>query len=374
MADDPAPFPPFAPGDPAPWFRANSTSSPNYNFSLAAGRYILLGLFGSAGRADVQGALAVIEQHRARFDDETLCLFGVSMDLADREQGRLRASLPGIRHFWDDDGVISRAYGAATPQGYRPYWLLLDPQLRVLAFAGMGNTAKLLDMVARLPPLDAHAGTTLSAPILIVPRVLEPALCRRLIGLYESGQPADSGFMRQVDGRTIGMIDHSFKKRADVQIEDEGLRTLLRHRLERRLLPEVRKAFNYRATRIERYIVAGYDGGSDGQGGGFFRAHRDNTTSGTAHRKFAVTINLNAEAYQGGDLRFPEFGSRTYRAPTGGAVVFSCSLMHEALPVSGGTRHAFLPFLYDEEGAAVRQRNAHLLDGEGAIGAPRVAE
>lgn len=374
MPEESAPFPPFAPGDPAPWFRAKSTSSTNYNFSLAAGRYVLLGLLGSAARPEVQAALAVIEQHRSRFDDEKLCLFGVSMDAADREQNRLRASLPGIRHFWDDDGAISRSYGAITTQGYRPYWLLLDPQLRVLAFAGMGNTAKLMDMIARLPPLEAHAGTVLSAPVLIVPRVFEVALCRRLIDLYEAGQPADSGFMRQVDGRTIGMIDHSFKKRADVQIEDESLRALLRNRLERRVLPEVRKAFNFRATRIERYIVAGYDGGSNGESGGFFRAHRDNTTSGTAHRKFAVTINLDAEAYTGGELRFPEYGNRTYRAPTGGAVVFSCSLMHEALPVSGGTRHAFLPFLYDEEGAAVRQKNLHLLDGEGAIGAPRAAD
>jgi hypothetical protein len=47
-----------------------------------------------------------------------------------------------------------------------------------------------------------------------------------------------------------------------------------------------------------------------------------------------VTINLNAEEYDGGDLRLPEFGRQAYRAPTGGAVVFSCSLLHEALPVT----------------------------------------
>jgi len=82
-----------------------------------------------------------------------------------------------------------------------------------------------------------------------------------------------------------------------------------------------------------------------------FFAHRDNTTKGAAHRRFAVTINLNAEQYEGDDLRFPEFGFRTYRAPTGRA---SCSLLHEALPVTGGKRYAFLPFLYDEAAAKVR--------------------
>ena len=71
-------------------------------------------------------------------------------------------------------------------------------------------------------------------------------------------------------------------------------------------------------------------------------------------RKFACSINLNAEEFEGGDLRFPEFGSRTYRPPTGGAVIFSCSLLHEATPVTRGRRYAFLPFFYDEAGQIVR--------------------
>ena len=78
---------------------------------------------------------------------------------------------------------------------------------------------------------------------------------------------------------------------------------------------------------------------------------------GTAHRRFACTINLNAEDYEGGDLRFPEFGPQTYRAPTGGAVVFSCSLLHEATDVTRGRRYAYLPFLYDDAAAAIRQVN-----------------
>jgi predicted 2-oxoglutarate/Fe(II)-dependent dioxygenase YbiX len=80
--------------------------------------------------------------------------------------------------------------------------------------------------------------------------------------------------------------------------------------------------------------------------GGYFRPHRDNLTSGAAHRQFTCSINLNAEAFEGGDLRFPEYGMRTYRPPTGGAVVFSCSLIHEATsliheatPVTRGARY-----------------------------------
>jgi predicted 2-oxoglutarate/Fe(II)-dependent dioxygenase YbiX len=166
------------------------------------------------------------------------------------------------------------------------------------------------------------------------------------------------------------VIDHGFKRRADLNLdglaEFESLRAAVRARINRRLVPEIRKVFQFHATRIERYIVACYDGAS----GGFFRPHRDNTTAGTAHRCFACTINLNAEEYEGGDLRFPEFGPQTYRAPTGGAVVFSCSLLHEATPVSKGRRYAFLPFLYDDAAAEIRQANMHALGGHPGAAEP----
>ena len=133
-------------------------------------------------------------------------------------------------------------------------------------------------------------------------------------------------------------------------------------------MPEVRKAYQFRASFIERYIVACYDAGE----GGYFRPHRDNTTKGTAHRKFAVTINLNAEGYEGGDLCFPEFGRETYRAPTGGAIVFSCSLMHEALPVTRGRRYCVLPFLYDEAASVIREATRHLIVPVEVLGDKRV--
>jgi hypothetical protein len=43
-------------------------------------------------------------------------------------------------------------------------------------------------------------------------------------------------------------------------------------------------------------------------------------------------------------------------------VVFSCALMHEALPVTRGTRYCTLPFLYDEAAAKLRAGNAAFLD------------
>jgi hypothetical protein len=191
------------------------------------------------------------------------------------------------------------------------------------------------------------------APVLIAPRILPPVLCRRLIDLYERQGGEESGFMREIGGITTAIVDHGHKRRTDCAIGDEELITALKSCMFHLLRPLVQRAFQFEATRIERWIVACYDGGT----GGYFRPHRDNTTKGTAHRKFAVTINLNAEEYEGGDLCFPEFGPQTYRAPTGGAVVFSCSLLHEARPVTRGRRYAFLPFLYDDAGARLRESN-----------------
>jgi hypothetical protein len=138
------------------------------------------------------------------------------------------------------------------------------------------------------------------------------------------------------------------KSRRDVLVRDPALQAEIRERLEQRLFPLITRAFASGATRIERYLVSCYAADE----GGVFHAHRDNTTFGTAHRKFAGSINLNGD-FTGGDLRFPEFGPAVYRPPVGGACVFSCGLLHEATRVTAGRRYAFLPFFYDDAGAEV---------------------
>jgi predicted 2-oxoglutarate/Fe(II)-dependent dioxygenase YbiX len=138
------------------------------------------------------------------------------------------------------------------------------------------------------------------------------------------------------------------------------LRDTIRTRMVTRLLPEIARYFQFEATRMDRYLVSCYDSAT---GGHFFR-HRDNINASAAHRRFAVTINLSKD-YDGCDLVFPEFGRRTYRAPVGGAVVFSCGALHEVTPITRGRRYAFIPFLYGEDDAARRkENNSRLHDGE----------
>ncbi|MBS0334887.1 MAG: 2OG-Fe(II) oxygenase [Proteobacteria bacterium] len=341
-------------GEQAPWFFASTPTNPSFNFSTVAGRYVLLGFppLDPTERAPVFDALG--RNIDVLHDDRVVC-FLVVRDPADFAKARDRN---GMRFFADFEGRLAELYGARGPDGSeRPRWVLIDPSQRILLTAPAVATAQLFDHLRALAPPDDHAGVPLHAPVMIVPRVLDRDLCRRLIAHYEAQGGEVSGVMREQNGRTVGVVD-DFKKRRDAQIVDEGLRAEMRTAIVRRLLPEIRKAFRFKVTRIERYIVACYDA----EEGGYFRPHRDNRTAGTKHRQFACSINLNAEDFEGGDLCFPEYGARTYRPPTGGAVVFSCSLLHEATPVTRGTRYATLPFLYDEAGEAIRLGNQHLTD------------
>ena len=345
----------FVSGEPAPWFHAKALGgNPRFAFNTVAGRPIMMLFHASGAISSGAAALATVAAHRDLFDDVHASLFGVCIDSDDVAAGRVAQQLPGIRWFIDDDRAISTAYRAQVNDDvttYRPHWLLLDRMLRVVGgFAiDRGDAA-----MAALRNLIVASDEPTNAPVLVVPRVFEPDFCRALIDAYDRDGGRESGFMRDVDGVTVELFDNEHKRRSDFLVDDPELERAIHARLKRLLVPAIQRAFQFEVTRVERLLVARY-GSADG--GGHFRAHRDNTTHGTAHRRFACTINLNADQYDGGDLCFPEFGQRTYRAPTGGAIVFSCSLLHEARAVTKGERYAFLPFFYDEPAARLREAN-----------------
>jgi predicted 2-oxoglutarate/Fe(II)-dependent dioxygenase YbiX/peroxiredoxin len=356
------------PGDPAPHFAVESSVNPDFHIDTVAGRYIVLCFLASSKVPFSARLLEAVDARRERFNGTDLVFFGVSVDPDDRD--RLKQRHSGIVYFWDADLAVSRKYGAVaanpdpvgtapSPTGrseYRAHTLVLDHALRILAVVDFhgepdAHLNQVMAFVEGLPPLDSLAT---AAPVLTVPYVFEPELCLRLIDYYEARGGRESGFMRDVGGKTVELMDPAHKRRRDCEVQDEALIRATHQRLSRRVIPAIHQAFQFHVTRIERTMVARYDA----EDGGHFKAHRDNTTLGTAHRRFAVTLNLNAEDFEGGELWFPEFGRRKYKAPTGGAVVFSCSLLHEATRVTRGRRYAFLPFLYDDAAARIRERNS----------------
>ena len=261
-------------------------------------------------------------------------------------------STPAISFLADYDGAISRSFGAAE----MPRTIVLDPMLRAVADIAWdhaaGHAETVHNVLRNLPTVDDSAGVSLTAPALIVPRVFDFELCDFLVQIYDKIGGKDSGFLFDRDGDTSTLLDYRLKRRNDLSILVPELREMIRGQIVRRLVPAIERFFQFSATRMDRYIVACYDSAI----GGHFHRHRDNVNVGAQHRRFAVTINLNKD-YDGCDLVFPEFGRRTYRAPHGGAIVFSCGALHQVTPVTRGKRYAFLAFMYGETDAALRERN-----------------
>lgn len=360
-------------GDPAPWFRQRTKANPRFNFDTAAGRYLVLCFFATAKDAHSRAAIEAVLARRDLFDDRHASFFGVTMDPSDESEARISDQTPGFRYFWDFDATASRAYGVAPHDANgageiaaQRKWVIVDPTLRIIDIIpferDQSDIAAMLARLAAAPAPSSFPGFEVSAPIIVLPHVFERDFCRGLIALYETHGGADSGFMREVNGQTVPMHDYSHKRRRDYNIIDDAVINRAKALIHRRIVPEILKVHQFRVTRMERYIVACYDAAENAH----FNAHRDNTTSGTAHRRFAVSINLNDD-YEGGDIFFPEYGRRVYRAPPGGAVVFSCSLLHAVTPMTRGRRFAFLPFLYDDAAAALREsNNKRLAEGVGA--------
>ena len=262
------------------------------------------------------------------------------------------------------------------PQASLP--ILLDPEGRVAGgFKVEGAALIVIDPAGRLAAQfpGAALGEALTlcrglfmdtpqqvaerhAPVLLLEGVLEPALCRRLIDYWESGEKhADEIAYGSENQRG----DAVMKRRRDVRIADAAVFEAVKTRLVSRLVPEMHKAFGIAVSHFEALRIGCYESSEQG----YFRRHRDNSTKFTAHRNFAMSLNLNAGEYEGGVVRFPEYGRLVYRPPTGAAVVFSCSLLHEVEPVTAGRRFAVFTFFFDEAGA---RRERELIAAERAAG------
>ncbi|NQW10711.1 MAG: 2OG-Fe(II) oxygenase [Alphaproteobacteria bacterium] len=353
----------LAVGDSVPWFVARSAITDQFRFDARGGRWTVLGFFTSIGAEGAPGraALDSVLRLRDRFSDDATLFFGVTTDPQDERRAALTGGYLRGRLFWDTQAVISAAW--KVPEGSTTVAYLVDPRLTIQAVLCPERPEDLGDLViqaldARPAPPEPFA-ITMQAPVLVRPGVFEPELCRALIDHHTVQEAVAEGVMVNQGNQTQRVIDRKQKVRDDVLIADGELRAAVRTRLIERLLPEIRRAFQFQVSQIERYLIAAYDA----EDGGHFNVHRDDTTKGTAHRKFAVSVNLN-DGYGGGALTFPEFGPATYTPPAGGAVVFSCSLMHRALPVTAGRRYVFVPFLYDEAGAKVREQNLQFVAKE----------
>jgi len=249
----------------------------------------------------------------------------------------------------DRDGAVFSAFAAGTRD--QPTIVVLRQNCHVAAIA-KGDPAQQVsearEAVLRVVEQQARALLVPHPPILMVPEVLSPADCRRLIQIYETrGQT----FVEPGHGDDHMSSDYKMRipeygrgDRIDHWLVERGTISFIDGRLSSRLFPEIRKAFQYSITQRERMRIGCYTGSR----GGELHGHRDDTELIVTHRRFAMSLNLNTEEYEGGELRFPEYGNQLYSPATGAAIVFSCSMLHEALEVRSGRRFVLLAFLFGD--------------------------
>ena len=187
---------------------------------------------------------------------------------------------------------------------------VLDPNLRILdAFPlrdGRDAARRVLGLIDSLPKAEA-VEIAAQAPVLFVENALDDAMCAELIDAWETRGNVETGVEQTASGHREDALRAQFKRRRDHVVTDAGLNQRIGASLGRRIMPEIRKAFSFRATGFEGFKIGCYDAST----GGFFKAHRDNLSSTTAHRSFALTLNLNQD-YEGGQLRFvDETGKNT---------------------------------------------------------------
>jgi predicted 2-oxoglutarate/Fe(II)-dependent dioxygenase YbiX len=188
--------------------------------------------------------------------------------------------------------------------------------------------------------LDVGDGVPQPAPVLMIPDVLPLDCCKELIDIWKNQGNTESHFMVEKDGHIGVAFNYNRKIRRDHVLENASpVHAKICDYLTRRVVGQIKKTFDYECTRVEQVKIACYERG------GYFRPHRDNQSPATAHRQFAVSLLLNDD-YEGGCLRFPEFGMHLYRAAAGTAVVFPCSLMHEVTNITAGQRFVVLTFFY----------------------------
>ena len=225
--------------------------------------------------------------------------------------------------------------------------VVLDPNQRVAATfdtRALPAAAEAIGALAASVRSNGGAGQVIAspmAPVLVLPRVLEPDFCTQVIHLWEKGDHKDSGVSSRYGN--VGVLE--LKRTEDYMVSEPMMQKAISDRLAFRIGPELTKVFAFdRQFTFDAHVVLSYSA----DGGHFFGAHRDNGAPSTQDRAFAVSLNLNDD-FEGGELVFPEYAGVKVSPPAGAAAVFSCSVLHQALPVTRGRRFALTTFFRQKQ-------------------------
>ena len=310
-----------------------------------AGSPLVIAFWPRFDAGPVQAAMASLGAALPSLESEGARVFAVTLANA-QAAGDAKSPVPMLL---DRDGKVFAAYGAGTRDQPTTIVLRHNGHVHSVLKSEAGAQADAAVAAVRALVAERNAGLGIPhPPILVVPDVLSAGDCRRLIQVYETrgktfAEPGHGDDQMTTDYK-MRIPEYGRGDRIDHWIVDKDTAGFIDGRLGSRLFPEIRKAFQYPVTRRERMRIGCYTGSRGGEPHG----HRDDSEVISAHRRFAVSINLNSEEFEGGALRFAEYGDQQYRPATGAAIVFSSSILHEALEVRSGRRFVLLAFLFGE--------------------------
>jgi predicted 2-oxoglutarate/Fe(II)-dependent dioxygenase YbiX len=333
----------LTPGDRIPDFaRPGPEGKPFLFYDVYYGQPIALFVCGRVTDAGTRAELAALDWDDAGWRQVTRV---VLVQATPAECAALTAELKPSFTLVADDGALTAHLAGATTGPMTAF--VLDENLRVSVRlqrdADAGAFVRTLAGIYAARPTPQPQLLRRQAPVLFIPEVFDKACCDGLIALFEETGGAPSGTAYVHGDKADWKPDPAVKMRRDIYLEDGPWLERVKDALVRRVLPEIQRCFNFQVTQHEVFKVIRYD-----EGAGYFRPHRDNESRDTQHRRFAMTLNLNTGDYEGGALRFPEFGPDLYVPERGGAVIFSCSLLHEVTPVTRGRRYGLLGFFFGE--------------------------
>jgi peroxiredoxin len=253
----------LGPGDRAPNFVLPAADGLLWVFYERVRGFRNILLVCPAGWREAEGELTALADAWPRLQELGVDVFAL-FDGGVEETARLSEglSLPFLV-FADPEGRFRVPYAKGFGRDpSRPVCLLLDENQRVGAVldpAEESFAARALAAFASGPPAgpaELRAGT---APVLIVPDVLDSRACASLIALWHGSHEEGVAQGRDMDGQDVVKVDYAYKKRRDHQVEDPRAAAWLGRVLSRRVGPELAKAFHLDRFAFDRFVVTCYD-------------------------------------------------------------------------------------------------------------------
>ena len=303
----------LAAGDRLPEFVLPDPSGQlRFFYQTVTGRPVVLALFANTAKQDQWDEMKELASTNEAIHAAGADLFIVSNDGI--ESLAMVAKTIPAHAVWlaDINGVVNMGLRTAALFPFTGVaCLVLDGNQRIVAVRGLeeaqGSWALgVLRAMSRQEPHQLNQ----AAPVLVLPTVLEPADCVRLLALVPADAPAAG---------SAGV--------ADKTVVDEIAKLLLR-----RIGLEIEKAFSFDDFTIASLVLRWDDPSAPAE------RRREINDPAVEGRPFQLVMDLDSSGYEGGTIGFPEYGPHGYRPGTGGAIIHAGTLLRELARVVSGRR------------------------------------